>query len=358
MRASQPIFIIGSYRSATSALTWAIGQHPNIFPLEETNFLGRLSADLGIQYKLGSERGARTFLSSAGISRSEYYGSFGRCVDEMVVSARSRVLARVRESSAGQEVSQNVQLHMRQDEPKLRWIDGTPENSFFVLPLRLMFPGAKFIFILRHPAEVARSLAHFDSIGGKKYSEAEACQVWTGLVRSSALAERAFGEGVVLRVSYEEIKNNPEETVRRCLAFVGEEAADACKLPLRERINSSVIPHEALRADRGDKSREASQALALYESIVSGEFAQKLSPFGAFRRLVESAAQYQHTFDPATIGEMQRRKRAAESENRRLKIELRDARRGLLVSPVTLARRLKSQFGRVFSGKRGEFSGT
>ena len=32
----KPVFIIGSPRSGTSILTWALGQHPNLYPLEET----------------------------------------------------------------------------------------------------------------------------------------------------------------------------------------------------------------------------------------------------------------------------------------------------------------------------------
>jgi hypothetical protein len=32
-RGWRPIFVVGMYRSGTSILTWAIGQHPNIFPL-------------------------------------------------------------------------------------------------------------------------------------------------------------------------------------------------------------------------------------------------------------------------------------------------------------------------------------
>jgi len=35
----QPVFVVGMYRSGTSILTWALGQHPNLWALDETGWL-------------------------------------------------------------------------------------------------------------------------------------------------------------------------------------------------------------------------------------------------------------------------------------------------------------------------------
>ena len=37
---NRPIFVVGSPRSGTSILTWCLGQHPNIIPLEESGWMG------------------------------------------------------------------------------------------------------------------------------------------------------------------------------------------------------------------------------------------------------------------------------------------------------------------------------
>src|SRR5258707_13348198 len=39
-RLNKPILIVGAPRSGTSILAWCLGQHPNILPQEESNWLG------------------------------------------------------------------------------------------------------------------------------------------------------------------------------------------------------------------------------------------------------------------------------------------------------------------------------
>src|ERR1051326_1981074 len=37
---ARPIFIVSTGRSGSTILTWCLGQHPNIIPQEESNWLG------------------------------------------------------------------------------------------------------------------------------------------------------------------------------------------------------------------------------------------------------------------------------------------------------------------------------
>lgn len=341
------IFVIGSYRSATSATTWAIGQHPNIFPLEETNFISRMSVDLAIQHKMGSARGSRTFLSSARISRRDYYRHFGCALDKLILDSRQALVAQAKdESTRSGSTSQNVKLEVSAEAPKNRWIDGTPENSHFVLPLRLMYPNAKFIFILRDPREVARSLAHFESIGGGTYSEQESYDLWVHLVRSCALAERAFGSSVVLQVRYEDLREDPADVVRRCLEFVGEPFCEACLNPFRERINASAIPANTGLQGGVDAPKYLADAVALYESISSGDFERTHTPFKAYRTLAEAFICQRKMFELATIEALRQKHRALLYKTRYLSTKLRQANGRIEARLGSLVRRVRRVFSR------------
>lgn len=350
MDSPAPIFIIGSYRSATSAMTWAIGQHPNIFPLEETNFLCKLSIDLEIQHELGADRGPRTFLSSAGISRREYCQFFGNCVDTMVMNSRPRIAERSLSGLDGGESAGIVTnaFSVTDSAPKRRWVDGTPENSHYVLSLRRMFPRAKFVFMLRHPSQVARSLLHFQSIGGGAYSEESAYRLWTEITHSCALAERALGEGVVLRVRHEEIAENPSQALQRIFAFVGEAMDERCLDPFRERINASVIPPNTPERTQAKAPPYVTRAVALYDSLVSGEFEREHSRYRALKILAQRMKAQQRLFHPASVNDILARKRELEHKHRPLREKLSSANRRVF----SRARAVANQVARAVQRKK------
>src|SRR5436190_738263 len=66
---NKPIFVVGSPRSGTSILTWCLGQHPNMFALPESAWMGDFAIDLGIRYQIGTARGNRSVLSAMHIVR-------------------------------------------------------------------------------------------------------------------------------------------------------------------------------------------------------------------------------------------------------------------------------------------------
>ena len=132
----------------------------------------------------------------------------------------------------------------KQSDSKSRWVDGTPEYSFYICGLRKLFPGALFIHIVRDVDAVVRSLLNFDHLAGNNLiaNEQQAYEKWLRTVECCTQAERAYGSQVVYRLQYSDLINNPESALRSVLTFLGERYAPVCLEPLRLRINSSNVP--------------------------------------------------------------------------------------------------------------------
>jgi SAM-dependent methyltransferase len=245
---AEPVFVIGSPRSGTSVLTWALGQHSNLLPLEESDWLAKLGVNLLTSYVLGTARGPRSALASMGVEERDFLAAFGEAVDALLLRHRARYDER--RAAAGEDADPRFRIARTPADPKRRWVDGTPEYSNHVVPLRLLFPRARFVHILRDVESVARSLVHFSSIGGPSFTRQRAYQKWLKNVQACVEAERAFGSEIVLRVRHRDLVERPEATLRRCLDFLGEQFEPTCLEPLERKINASVVP-EAAAADEG-----------------------------------------------------------------------------------------------------------
>ena len=260
--AAQPVFIVGAPRSGTSILTWSLGQHPDLLPLEESYWLPNLVANLATAYRTGTARGERSALSAMGVSQRAFFAAFGDAVDEIVLSHRRRF----EELRSGTGGDPRFKISRAAADPKLRWVDGTPEYANHIYALSRLFPGARFIHLLRDVESVTRSLIHFHKVGGRHFSWQQAYERWLRNVTAAVEAEKALGSETVLRISHADLTSHPETALRRCLEFLGEPFAPACLEPLGETINSSSVP-----SDRsGDPPLDVDPAVKLRAETLSG----------------------------------------------------------------------------------------
>jgi hypothetical protein len=229
----RPVFIIGSPRSGTSALTWSLGQHPNLYPLEETVWFGPFGREAERAFEMGSSRGDRSQLSAMGISRDRFMRGLGDAIDAMILEHRFQPEVDVEKKTP-------FTLIRRTRDRKERWVDGTPENSNCVPQLRALFPEGSFIHLLRDPESIVRSLSNFDRIGGEPRAADDACREWLRHVRACLAAETALPADRVMRLAHRDLAKNPKDAIRRSLSFLGEPWSRDCLKPLRYRINSSA----------------------------------------------------------------------------------------------------------------------
>jgi len=287
-----PIFVVGSPRSGTTILTWCLGQHPNILPMEESNWFAPLALDLQACYDSGSARRERSQLYAMGIGRDQLLRTVGDSISRMLLNQRtsyeaaSAQIART-EAAHHNPPASTFLLSRNSADPKRRWVDGTPEYSLSVFGLRKLFPTSRFIHLVRDVYSVVRSMMLFARVAGFSLvkTEQEAYEYWLRTVRACVLAERAFGSDVVQRVLYRDLVETPEPTIRRCLEFVGESFSADCLLPLKVKINSSNVPDRYDPKDpktdvnvRNDAHRLSEELLAEPRPAFSGapEFAEEL----------------------------------------------------------------------------------
>jgi hypothetical protein len=253
---NKPIFVVGSPRSGTSILTWCLGQHPNIFPVPESNWMGQFAINAAIGYEVGSARGDRSLLSGMDIGREDFFANFGRSINDLILSHRL-------------DLERKRKMTRPPTEPKMRWVDGTPEYSLHIYALRKLFPEALFIHLLRDVRDVVRSMLNFHRVAGTQLvqNEEQAYKYWLRMVKACVQAERAYGSEVVRRLSYTALIDNPEGAIRSLLDFAGEPYCPKCLEPLGRRINSSNVPPDFVAEDPSTDPSVVQDATNLYTKL-------------------------------------------------------------------------------------------
>ncbi len=205
-------FVIGSPRSGTSILAWAVAQHPDMCTGPEADFpyyFGQ-SGEFDRVWDLCTTR-KDGWLVRHGVEREEYLACLGLGLD---------------------------QLFQRRSEGR-RWVDSTPANVLVGPKLALLFPNAQFLHIVRDGRFVVNSLmkSGFDIEAASDFTVAT--KTWATFVKAGRAFEDASPERV-LEVRQERLEEDPESVMREVQEFLGLEHSDGLAEFLRtHRINSS-----------------------------------------------------------------------------------------------------------------------
>lgn len=224
---SRAIFVVGSPRSGTSALAWALAQHPELATGPEMDFPYWLSLLIEADEpeenskldKLGaiervfqdSKRREDGWLAKNEVSRAEFMAALGRGLDGLIT-----------ERFGGK-----------------RWIDSTPAVAIACNKVGQLFPNAQFVHILRDGRATVSSMINsgFDVRVAKDFDFA--CKTWALYAKSAHEYSLAEPERCI-EVRHEDMVADPAGAMNRVLPFLGSEPHEAVVERLqRGRINSS-----------------------------------------------------------------------------------------------------------------------
>jgi hypothetical protein len=313
---NKPIFVVGSPRSGTSILTWCLGQHPNIFALEESVGIGELAVALGVCYQMNIAFDNHWW-SAMDVQREEFFAAFGQTLNDLILCHKVDLERKRWLQAAAPNSSPDDFLTEQSKDPKARWVDGTPEYSFHICGLRKLFPNALFIHIVRDVTSVVRSMLNFHRTAAVNLvaNEQEAYEYWLRAVTSCLLAEQAYGPGVVFRLQYSQLVNQCEVSLRSLLNFLGEPFAANCLTPLQKTINSSNVPHDFKLGRLETDPAVVERATQLYAEIETAPQPPEVSTAAAEK--IEAAFNQQVQYTATLDGEYAKLQKAVQ----RLKTE-------------------------------------
>ena len=168
-----PVFIIGSPRSGTSILAWSLAQHSELVTEPESDIFYYLLKDGHLE---------RAFETSVARTDGSWLGNHGIDLEQYLEHVGIGLNALLTATTNGR-----------------RWVDQTPANTLVVDRLAEMFPGARFLHILRDGRRVVHSMVNFhrtfaDPETAERMRSAgrlppwttdfhDACRTWTRFVR-------------------------------------------------------------------------------------------------------------------------------------------------------------------------------
>ena len=267
-KAPEPIFIVGCYRSGTSIAAWALGQHPNIFPMEETNWLPTLCHGAVAAYNRANSA-ARPAPEVYDLSLSEFLQWQGGGIDKLhrtLSEDRWHKFMLSRANANDAAFDSQFQLMRSRYAPKQRWVDATPENTSVGMHLAMMFPRGKFLHALREPLGVIRSLMAFDAAGGQSRTFAQAAENWERMNQWAYELVCDLGPARALIVPFETLVSKPADVLLKIWQFLGEPDFHRSLETFTQKINSSNVAAVADDIDAG----KVAQLEAIHRAMIDG----------------------------------------------------------------------------------------
>lgn len=182
-----PIFIIGSPRSGTSMLHWALCQHEMLWGSEESELLVPMLRYLERVYHQAKQFEGRNWLEAQQVDKDEFYLHMGKGIEALYASRAGHC----------------------------HWIEQTPSNTWVLPGIRQLFPSARYLYIHRDGRQVVESMTSM-----WPWSFRKAARTWRDGNCHALQFERDFPHAT-RRVSYESLVQNPNNELQAIWQFLG-----------------------------------------------------------------------------------------------------------------------------------------
>ncbi len=229
-----PVFLIGSPRSGTAALAQSLARRGGLRVAGESEVLYSLFAHGFAErsYDRAMEVPGRRWLRQERVSREEFLAYLGLGVNALI-TARSQ---------------------------GRRWIDHTPRHALIAETLAELFPGARFVHLLRDGRSVAGSMLAAGDCASDAAGFRDACETWREHVEAAmAFCEQREARAMVVR--YEDVFARPLRILPALHRFLGLRddvgPASARRGPALARTGQDPVPAkpEELWASWDEKRR-------------------------------------------------------------------------------------------------------
>jgi hypothetical protein len=213
------LFVTGCPKSGTTWLMQLLNGHPNVVANGEGRFAWRLFGCL--------QDAVETFNRDQAVAQANPLGCVtGEDFTMMLRVAADNTLLRYLAASGKPPAEVRVLA------------DKTPQHVLHAELLAALFPGCRFINIVRDPLDAATSalfhLAKDDVRSRGEYVTAFVNESWRHHVEAAVAAERRLGSGTFLNVRYEDLHADPDPVIARCLRHVGVDASPAAVAACRD----------------------------------------------------------------------------------------------------------------------------
>jgi hypothetical protein len=248
-----PFFIVGSGRCGSTLLRLMLCGHSRIHIPPETWFITDLVRELPLACPLAPPQVARAI----DIMTSNY-----RWPDMGISGEELRAWSAALDAPTLADLLRLVyDFHLR-THGKRRFGDKTPNYIEIMPEIAALYPGAKFIHLIRDGHDVAISYMEME---GMRYYDRNF--YWTRAMRRRRDYLASPLAGQVLEVKYEDLISNPEPTIRKVCTFLGEEF-EAGMLDWRYRTELVPERERSIHSKLGQPLRK--EAIGVWRGKLSG----------------------------------------------------------------------------------------
>jgi hypothetical protein len=254
-----PIFVVGASRSGTAMMRSILMKDPNVSLAGETHYFD----DLRPRYfgKRVSEMSQEVRDKCADYFRSisvRPYGMHGNPEESWF--SREELLADA--AAIGDDIDSIFEAYCKKFASKDNatiWGEKTPRHVFRIDDILALYPQAKVICMVRDPRAVVASYRDWrtgetELDTGRQldkervrasYNVVLASLMWRAAANASLQARKAYGDDRVRIVRYESVIDEPDETVRDVMKWLGLEYSDELLAVPLHNSSTMAVDHGA-----------------------------------------------------------------------------------------------------------------